>query len=231
MLTLYHQALSPFSRKVRLALNEKKLPFDLHLERTWDRREEFLKLNPAGEVPVLIHQHDDPHANTSCSIVVCDCYAICEYLEEKFPDYGLLGQNHEQRAETRRLIRWFDSKFFHEVVEPIFGEKVQKRFYGGGVPNPNLIRIGKENIHYHLEYIGWLTDRRGWMSGSDLSLADITAAAHLSCLDYTGDVPWDDHVLAKNWYARIKSRPSFRSLLEDYIPGMPATTHYSILDF
>ena len=69
------------------------------------------------------------------------------------------------------------------------------------------------------------------MAGEDYSLADIAAAAHLSTVDYLGDVPWTEHEEAKDWYARIKSRPSFRSLLEDNIPGVPPPKHYADLDF
>jgi glutathione S-transferase len=64
-----------------------------------------------------------------------------------------------------------------------------------------------------------------------MSLADVAAAAHLSCIDYIGDVPWEAYELAKNWYARIKSRPSFRSILADHIAGMPPPKHYADLDF
>jgi len=74
-------------------------------------------------------------------------------------------------------------------------------------------------------------ERRRWLAGENFSLADITAAAHLSTLDYLGDVPWDNHEPAKEWYARIKSRPSFRPLLADHIPGAPPPKHYADLDF
>jgi glutathione S-transferase len=82
-----------------------------------------------------------------------------------------------------------------------------------------------------LDYIGYLTEQRRWIAGDELTLADITAAAHLSCVDYLGDVPWSDHPNAKDWYARIKSRPSFRPLLGDHIPGAPPPPHYADLDF
>ena len=54
MRTLYHLWLSPFARKVRLALKEKGLEFELQVEKVWERREAFLALNPASEVPVLV---------------------------------------------------------------------------------------------------------------------------------------------------------------------------------
>ena len=87
------------------------------------------------------------------------------------------------------------------------------------------------NIHTHMDYISYLVERRKWLAGHEFSLADITAAAHLSTLDYIGDVPWKDHESAKGWYARIKSRPSFRPLLGDRIPSAPPPSHYADLDF
>jgi glutathione S-transferase len=83
----------------------------------------------------------------------------------------------------------------------------------------------------HLEYVSWLADRRRFLAGDFFSLADIAAAAHFSAVDYIGDVPWDDYPRAKEWYVRIKSRPSFRPVLADHIPGLRPPTHYADLDF
>ncbi|MEE9140516.1 MAG: glutathione S-transferase family protein [Alphaproteobacteria bacterium] len=222
MLTLYHLWLSPFSRKVRIALDEKKLDFEMKLERVWERRPEFLALNPAGKVPVLV---DGDGA------VICDSVAICEYLEEIYPEPRLIGRDSLARAETRRLEAWFDGKFGQEVSRNLIGEKVAKRFMGLGEPDSQAIRAGTENIHYHLDYIGYLTERRNWLAGDDFSLADITAAGHISAVDYLGDVPWESHEGAKNWYARVKSRPSFRAILADHVPGLSPPKHYANLDF
>lgn len=219
---LYHLWLSPFSRKVRLVLGEKGLDVTLKVEKVWERRDEFLALNPAGEVPVLL----DPNG-----MVLADSGAISEYLDETHPEPPLLGRTPAMRAETRRLVAWFDNKFYEEVTVNLVDEKIMKRFLGLGEPNSAAIRAGNHNIHYHLDYIGYLTERRRWIAGDELTLADIAAASHLSCVDYLGDVPWEDHQAAKDWYARIKSRPSFRSLLGDHIPGAPPPRHYADLDF
>jgi glutathione S-transferase len=222
MRTLYHLWLSPYSRKVRVALKEKGLDFSLKVEKVWDRRPEFLTLNPAGTVPVLVEENGE---------VVADSGAICEFLEEVYPTRRLIGGMPAERAETRRLVAWFDTKFESEVTSNVLGEKVLKRFLGRGEPDATAIRAGLRNIHTHLDYIGWLAERRTWLAGNDFSLADIAAAAHLSCLDYLDDVPWDQHEGAREWYARIKSRPSFRPLLADHIPGSPPPKHYADLDF
>ena len=222
MRTLYHLWLHPASRKVRLALAEKKLDFDLKIEKVWERRTDFLSINPAGDVPVLI----EPEGT-----ILTDSQVISEYLNEVYNNIDLLGHDALQRAETRRLVSWFDDKFNAEVTENLVGEKMMKRFLKMGEPHGPSIRAGHANIHYHLDYIGFLTERRRWLAGDNISLADISAAAHLSAIDYIGDVPWDSHKAAKDWYARIKSRPSFKPLLDDIIPGFSPPVHYQNLDF
>lgn len=219
---LYHFWLSPASRKVRLILREKTLDFELTLERPWERRHEFLALNPAGEVPVLV----EPDGTT-----IVGGSVIPEYLEEVYPERTLLGTTVRDRAETRRLVAWFDEKFQREVTANLVEEKMVKRYLGQGEPNSLSIRAGYQNIKTHLDYIGYLLERRNYLAGESFSLADLAAAAHLSCLDYLGDVPWERYPPAKDWYARIKSRPSFRSLLQDHVPGATPPKHYGDLDF
>lgn len=221
MRTLYHLWLHPFSRKVRIALFEKGLEFDLKVEKIWERRTEFLALNPAGDVPVLVDAN---------GVTLTNSQVICEYLDEVYDPGGLMGRDAIQRAETRRLVAWFDYKFNAEVTENLVGEKMMKRLLKLGEPHGPAIRAGHANVHYHLDYIGFLTERRNWLAGDDFSIADIAAAAHLSAIDYIGDVPWDDHKDAKHWYQRIKSRPSFRPLLEDSIPGFAPTKEYQNID-
>ena len=222
MRILYHLWLSPFSRTIRVVLKEKNLDFTLKAEKVWERRPEFLALNPAGDVPVLI----EPDGT-----VIADVRAIAEFLDEVHREKLLIGINPIDRAEVRRLCAWFDVKMNAEVTENLVGEKMMKRFLGLGQPNSSAIRAGHANLVHHLDYIGYLTERRRWLAGENFSLADITAAAHLSALDYLGDVPWDDHEPAKEWYARIKSRPSFRPILTDHLPGVPPPKHYADLDF
>lgn len=222
MRTLYHLWLSPFCRKVRVSLHEKRLEYGLQAESVWERRPEFLRLNPTGEVPVLIEADGSAISGSD---------AICEFLDEMHPEPSLIGRGALMRAEVRRLVYWFDHKFNDEVTRHLVGEKIMKRFLGLGEPDSKNVRAGHANIHHHLDYISYLTDRRRWLGGDDLSLADIAAAAHVSCIDYLGDVPWDEHPGAKDWYARIKSRPSFRPLLDDHIPGAAPAKIYADLDF
>ena len=195
MRVLYHLTLSPFARKLRIVLAEKNLEFTLKLEKVWERRPEFLALNPAGEVPVLIESDGTVLAGTE---------AIVEYLDEAYREKLLIGINPVDRAEVRRLTAWFDIKMNLEVTENLVGQKMMRRYQGSGTPDSQ---------------------------GDHFSVADITAAAHLSSLDYLGDVPWEAHAAAKEWYARIKSRPSFRQILADHVAGAPPPPHYADLDF
>lgn len=222
MRVLYHTWFCPFSRKVRVALLEKGLEYEMRVEKTWERRTEFLIMNPAGTLPVLLE--DD-------GTIVAESYAIAEYLEEVYPENPLLGLAPVTRAEVRRLLGWFDDKLNREVTQYLVSEKVMKRFLGMGQPDSGAIRCAAHNIRAHLDYIGHLADRREWLAGKDFSLADIAAAAHLSVADYLGSVPWEVNESAKTWYMRVKSRPSMRPILKDFIAGLRPPAHYADLDF
>ena len=222
MRVLYHLWMSPQCRKVRIVLREKLLDFETRAENVLERRAELLALNPAGDIPVLVE---------SDGTAISGSDAISEFLDEVHPEPPLIGRQAMARAEVRRLVHWFDDKFDREVTENLVGQKMTKRYLGLGAPNSGAVRAGHTNIHHHLDYIGYLTERRRWLAGDDFSLADIAAAAHLSSVDYLGDVPWAEHEEAKDWYARVKSRPSFQPILEDSIPGTPPQKQYANLDF
>tara|TARA_Y100001970_G_scaffold294349_1_gene451230 strand:- start:11395 stop:12012 length:618 start_codon:yes stop_codon:yes gene_type:complete len=205
-----------------VALAEKNLEYELILEKVWERRESFIAINPAGNVPVLSEPNGD---------VVSECMPICEYLEEVYNAPSLYGPTPLIRSEVRRLTCWFVLKFEDEVTRHIHGEKFVKRFLERGEPDSVAMRAGLSNIRTHLDYIAYLVDRRRWLAGDEFSLADIAAASQLSVIDYLGDVPWDLCKGAKEWYARVKSRPSFRGILSDYIAGFPPPKNYADLDF
>ena len=222
MRVLYHLPLSPFARKVRLVLAEKRLPFEMKVEKVWERRPEYLAMNPAATVPTLIEEN---------GLVIPDSGVICEYLDEAYPDEPLLGRTLAERVEVRRLVAWFDGKFAREVTANLVGEKFMKRLLGRGNPEAGVLRVGYANLRHHLDYIGWLAETRKWLAGGSLSLADFAAASHLSSLDFAGDVDWSISAPAKDWYARMKSRPGFRPLLADRVAGATAPAHYADLDF
>jgi glutathione S-transferase len=230
MLTLFHHPFCPHSRYIRLALGEAGIAVRLIEERTWERREEFLTINPAGTTPVLVSEGHPP---------VPGAAIIAEYLDEVAgTDYSgrrLLPREPDARVEVRRLANWFNDKFFEEVSGPLTTERLYKRHMpidaGGGPPDTDVLRAARKNIRYHLAYIGWLVRTRDWLAGDRLTYADLAAAAHLSTADYLGDVPWSEDEMAKVWYARVKSRPAFRPLLAETIAGLPPSASYADLDF
>lgn len=221
MIRLYHSPLSPFCRKVRLTMAEKKLEVELVEERYWEQSPEFMRRNPAGKVPVL----------RLGGLILSESQAICEYLEETVPTPPLMPKDVEKRYEVRRLCAWFDDKFQAEVTSKLVYERVNKKLMSQGYPDSQNVKAGSVAIKYHLDYMGWLLEQRRWLAGDVMTLADFTAAAHLSALDYNSDVDWNRNGAVKDWYAKIKSRPSFRTLLADNVPGFPPSQHYADLDF
>jgi glutathione S-transferase len=225
MAVLHHYALCPHSRFVRLSLGEMGIESETADERPWDREESFLRLNPSGTTPVLCE--DD--------LAVPGATLIAEYLDETrgaaLNGRRLLPVERANRVEVRRLTEWFNGKFFEEVTSYLVEEKVLKRFGRGAAPDASAIRAARANMRYHLRYIGYLAGTRNWLAGDTLTYADLAAAAHLSCADYLGDVPWDEDEHARDWYARVKSRPAFRPILVDRVPGVVPSQHYADLDF
>ena len=218
---LYHVPLSPFCRKLRLVLAEKKIEVELIEERFWDPSAEFLRRNPAAQVPILRYEGQ----------FFTDSQATAEYLDQIIPEPNLIPAEPAARYEVRRLVQWFDDKFHHEVTANLLYERVNKKLTGQGYPDSRNVKTGTQRIKYHLDYMDGLLEHRRWLAGDVMTLADFTAAAHFSCLDYIRDVDWNRSAAVKDWYAKIKSRPAFRSILADNVSGFPQPAHYADLDF
>jgi glutathione S-transferase len=228
MLTLFHHPMLASCRFIRLTFGEHGEEIQLVEEMPWTRRPEFLALNPAGGLPVLLAEGDVP---------IVGAYAIAEYLDETRGilkrDKRLLAENPMDRAEIRRLIDWYLGKMETEVTRHLVRERVLKRLMpdGGGSPDSAAIRAARSNVKQHLKYTNWLAGTRNWLAGTRITYADLAAAASISVLDYLGEIDWTDHKAARDWYSRVKSRPSFRSLLNDRVRGLTPVAHYMDLDF
>ena len=230
MLTLFHHAMSTPSRFARLGLGEYAVEFDLIEEKPWARRREFLSINPAGTLPVLVAERNH---------IIAGPMVIAEYLDETRGalkrERRLLAEDPFERAEARRLCDWFLLKMENEVTRHLVRERVFKLLMtpeeGGGAPDSASIRAARANIRQHMKYLNWLAGTRDWLAGSRFSYADLAAAAAISVLDYIGEVSWKDADAAKDWYTRIKSRPAFRPLLNDRVRGVAPASHYADLDF
>lgn len=224
-LTLHHFAFDPGSRLVRLALGEKRLAWAEQAVRWFAQDADFAALNPSGRLPVLIAETD------SARLVLCETQAILGYLEEDRPDPPLLAADPAERAEARRLLAWFERKFDEEVDALLLHEKMEKRLLGLGAPDMGAMREGRQALRRHLGYLETLLAERDWLAGARLSLADFAAAAQLSVLDYFDEVAWGDFPATRTWYVKLKSRPCFRPLLADRLPGVAPAAHYHDLDF
>lgn len=223
MRTLYHLPICPFSRAIRLALNEKKLEYERIVEYPWEERDSFIALNPAGDLPILVEASNK---------VIASSFPIIEYLEESYHEgLPLFPGTPYDRAEIRRVVVWMHQKFYGEVTEKIVSEKVVKPLLKKGSLDTKVLRKGLTSLSHHLSYLTWLLEERDFMGGKDYSFADMAAAAHLSLLDFLNVMPWEKYPLIKEWYACIKSRPSFRPLLTDTFQGIRVPEHYINLDF
>ncbi|MQT13316.1 glutathione S-transferase family protein [Segnochrobactrum spirostomi] len=230
MLTLYHYPFSPACRFVRLILAEYGVRHELVLERHWERRKQLLAMNPGGFLPVAVENDGPP---------IVGAGPILEYLDETRGyaqgEKRLMPDHPDRRAETRRLVEWFLQKFEDEVIGHLVHERIYKldmpTALGGGAPESAVLRVARANMRHHMRYIEYLTGTRNWLAGDHITFADLAAAAELSCADYLGEVPWAENDHAKTWYARVKSRPSFRPLLGETVRGMPPVPSYQDLDF
>lgn len=235
---LYHHPVSAASRFIRLCFGEVDYHAELVEERTWEKRPEFLRINPAGNLPVLVTGNGQaPGQNQGQAL--CGPFVISEFIDESFGvfkrDRRLLAEDPFRRAETRRLVEWFLTKLEHDVTWPLTRERALKpqmsAGQGGGSPDSKALRTARANIRQHVRYLSWLAGSRPWLAGDRLSYADLAAAAAVSVLDYLGEIEWNDCPQAKEWYQRIKSRPSFRPLLGDRFRNLPPVPHYADLDF
>lgn len=230
MLTLFHHPMSSASRYVRLILSEYGVATKLIVEYEWQRRHEFRTINLAGTVPVLLEEGETP---------ICGASVICEYLDETRGTYKtqnhLFPQNPLGRAEARRLCDWFLTKFENEITRHLVRERIYKqempKAQGGGAPDSIILRTARANIRPHMQYLNWLAATRDLLGGSSLSYADFAAGATISVLDYMGEVDWAVYPIARDWYARLKSRPSFRPILADRVRAIAPIAHYADLDF
>lgn len=223
MWQLYQFALCPFSRKVRLLLGEKGVGYELEREHPWDRRDEFLDMNPAGQVPVM--------TDKARNIRLMDSMAICEYLEETVDKAAMINGTATNRAEIRRLVSWFDTHFFPDVTAPLLHERMFKRVVTKASPDSKTLREAMKGAVRHLDYTDFLLSRHNWIAGTTMSLADLAAAAQISVADYLGGIDWKNHEETARWYAGMKSRPSFRPLLSERMEGIAPPPHYDDVNF
>lgn len=225
---LFHHPTCPLSRQVRIYLKELNIQFNATQENYWLQRPEFLKINPSGNLPVLV-DNQEPHNNDP--IYVLGIYPIIEHLIERHENFYFMPQNLVLRSHIRNYLPWFNDKFYREVTKIIVDEKMIRLLMRAGAPRSNFIKIAKNNLNHHLKFLSNLLDKNLYITSEQISCADIAAASNISVLDYFGEINWDNWPQIKHWYSIIKSRPSFRPILQDKIAGFSPSKEYANLDF
>ncbi len=217
--------MDPFSRCVRIALAEKKIEFALETSSPFEADSEAQKLNPIGGAPVLVDMSD------AGRVIISEPRAILEYIDEVYAGYPLLPKNPVDRAEVRWVMGWLERGFENDVNATLLRERIMMRYLRAGRPNTSALREGAKALDGYLKHIEAITAVRPYLAGDDFTLADVSVAAHLSCLDYFGDVVWNRFENTSSWYLRMKSRASFRDILKDSLQGVLPAPHYAELDF
>lgn len=219
--TLYHMPFCPLSRKILFGIKEKAIEIEECIEKPWSPSERLLSLNPTGGIPVFKDKD-----------VLCrDDYVACEYIEEAYPHPSLLSALPAQRAHIRNIVSWFDEIFYQEVYLTLFYERTLKRHIEKRGPDTLILKKGRTVLMEHLVTINKMAEQYAYLAGKEFSWADVAGASHLSCIDYLGDIPWSTFPSAKEWYMKIKSRPSFRGFLKQSFPGISPAPLYAQLDF
>jgi glutathione S-transferase len=214
MRRLIHLMLSPSCRLARLMVGDKRVACDPVIA---EDTKQFM--------PVFVDL-DGTRAE--------GVWAILDHLEHHYPDHPLAPADDAARRACLRWVDWAMGPFHEQVTQRIVYEKAAPRYTGAGfsrAPDMNVIRAGREELKISLKAIGVAAESNGNLACRDTTLGDLAVAAHLSALDYFGEVPWTDFPTAAEWYVRLKSRPAFRSILADRVPGQPPVSHYAELDF
>jgi len=219
MRRLYHYPLDAFSRQIRVCLMECNIEHELFIEFPWNIQSSNYLQFPC-DFPTFVDVDGTAYHGW---------YAIVEHLNSS--GQSVFGNTEKEKAECRRLVSLFNELFYADVTRNIVYEKVIKRYSEHASPDSSAIRRGNNLMKQYLDYIEWLTDRRNWLAGDDFSFADIVTASHISCLDYVGNIEWEKFSIVKDWYVRIKSRPSFRGILHDRVQNITPPEYYQNLDF
>lgn len=233
---LFHAPLAPHGRYVRLVLAEKNVAAELIAVDVWRGAappadgEDIAEAAASARIAGLSPDGDAPALEAE-GRVLRGAAAIAELLEERGGGRKLLADDAANRSETRRLVDWFNHRFYEDVARPMLEEKLVKKLRRGGPPSSDRVRAAAAAAREHLRVVADLCAARPWLAGDALSLADYAAASQISTVDYLGGVFWDELPGAREWYALLKCRPAFRGLLADKAPELPPAAHYTDLDF
>jgi len=239
MIVLYDFGNSVCCQKARITLREKGLDWeairiDLFKAEQYDPK--YLKLNPKGLVPTLVHE----------GIAIPESTLICEYIDDAFPEPPLKPDNPADRARMRMWSKFVDEGLFEGIVEISFSamfrermknmpeETRQVRFrnigdtrrrdrfmstYELGVQSPYVLHAidAYERAFKYMEET--LAEGGPWLLGEQVTLADINMMPFVARLAYLGllDVWVADRPQIKAWWERVQQWPSFKTGLSNLI--------------
>ena len=200
MLVLYHAGLTTCSKQVRFCLREKGLAYEsryvdlLKFEHLYP---DYLKLNPHGVVPTLVH---DGHAviNSAC---------INEYLDEEYPIPALMPEDSQSRAQVRTLEDYCDNSFIPPTTV-LLAQALKPE----GERDEQRVEQAREELRHCLYYLREKLDGKQYLVGNQFTLADAAFAPRMIVLGRLGFEFEPALAPVQQWVERIRARPSVASL-------------------
>ncbi len=206
MLTLYGALLSPFVRKVRIVLAEKKVEYELVPQSPFEKSAEFLKKSPLGRIPAL----DDEQGRS-----LADSSIIAEYLEERFPEPALLPRDPYERARVRWFDEYADGGMAPTLTGKIFFQRVVNTSLMKNKPDEAALADGIQELARFFTYLEDEIDGNDYLVGNTFSLADISVGCQLINLRHAHiSIDAAEHPTLRRWFDRVTSRPSIAALIE-----------------
>ena len=188
-------------RIVRFFLLEKDLEivrYEVDLLLGENRDEDYLKLNPSGQTPAL---------ELSDGTIVCEGPAICEYLEELFPDHTLIGGTAKERAISRMWWRRVELNICQPMMLGFYYSEGLQTYRTRMLCIPEAAEGMKERGRDGMRWLNRLLSG-DWIAGKSFTIADIHLYGFLSELSQKGQTVPDDCVALKAWLDRVASRPA-----------------------
>jgi glutathione S-transferase len=212
-LIVYGGAISPFVRKVRIALAEKGAQYTLEQVSPFNPPPEFLAISPLKRIPVL-RDTDVAEPNT-----LPDSSIICDYLEHKFPSPALYPADPFQRAKALWYEEYADSVMASNIGSGLFFERIVKKMMRGQPDESVCQKTLSEKLPPLFDHLEIEVADKEFLAGGAFSIADISIGTmfvnYLHCGETLDEKRWPK--LAA-YVARIPARPSFKTLIDEETP-------------
>jgi glutathione S-transferase len=187
---------SPYVRKARIVLTEKKIEYEFVLDNPWSAGSGVARLNPLGKVPVLVLDDDS---------TLFDSRVIVEYLDGVTPNNRLLPAAGRERIRIKRWEALADGVLDAAVAVRLEAKRPKHEQSAGWIARQ------REKIDRSLEAMSEDLGEHPWCSGNAFSLADVAVGTALGYLDFRlPDIQWRDrHANLARLFEELMERPSF----------------------